>query len=129
MISRFKAMVLREHILNEGGQRRRPFVFRPKSHIFACVLEEMEEAGLVEVSREEGVLAATRMTPKGALCYLRSVGRAAGKKSGREYFGEFVKRNPDFLGRCGPIQRARIEKYLVLGFMPPFSKESPRVGS
>lgn len=119
MISRLKVEVLRSHILNERASPTKTYAYRPKSHVFARVLEELEESGLVEVERVDEVVRATRITPSGILCYLRAVGRAVGKKSGRDYFSEFVRRNPEVLDRCGPIQRERVEKYLVLGFMPP----------
>ena len=123
MISRAKVDALRQHLLNERPGRRKPYSFHTANRFRHVLLEEMEETGLVEVFREEGTVVSTRITPRGALCYLRAVGSSVGKKSGKDYFVEFVRHNPDFLGRCGPIQSIRIERYLVLGFMPPFSKK------
>lgn len=125
MISKVKIGALRDHLLNERPDRRKPYSFHTNNRFRHAILEEMEQSGLVEVFREEGSITATRITPAGALAFLRAVGRSAGKKSGKDYFVKFVNNNPDFLDRCGPIQRARVMKYLVLGFMPGFS-EKPR---
>jgi hypothetical protein len=129
MISDAKVQALRDHLLNDRPGRRKPYSFHTNNRFRHCLLEEMEEAGLVEVIREGGSVVATRITPAGALCYLRAVGSSVGKRSGRDYFVEFVRQNPGFLDRCGPIQRVRVEKYLVLGFMPPFSKKSAPCGT
>ena len=88
------------------------------------ILEEMEDSGLLEVVRDGDVVLGTRITPAGVLAYLRAVGSSVGKKSGRDYFVDFIRDNPGFLDLCGPIQRARVEKYLVLGFMPPLSEKA-----
>lgn len=128
MISRAKVDVLRKHILHESSAAPRPYAFRADTHLRLCVLEEMEESGLIEVARNGDMVTRTRITPAGVLCFLREVNRAVGKKSGRDYFREFFTRNPDFLDRCGPVQRARVEKYLVLGYMPSFSKKPEAQG-
>lgn len=124
MISKAKIQALRDHLLNDRPGRRKPYVFHTENAFRRVLLEEMEEAGLVEVLREEGSVVGTRITPAGALGYLRAVGRSVGKKSGKDYFVDFVRHNPEFLDRCGPIQRQRVEKYLVLGFMPGFSEKA-----
>lgn len=124
MISKAKIQALRDHLLNDRPGRRKPYVFHTENAFRRVLLEEMEEAGLVEVLREEGSVVGTRITPAGALGYLRAVGRSVGKKSDKDYFVDFVRHNPEFLERCGPIQRQRVEKYLVLGFMPGFSEKA-----
>lgn len=128
MISKAKVQALRDHLLNDSPNRRKRYIFHTENCFRRVLLEEMEEAGLVEVVREEGSVVATRITPAGALCYLRAVGSSVGKKSGKDYFVRFVGENPDFLDRCGPIQRARIMKYLALGYMPGFSKKPEATG-
>lgn len=129
MISKAKVQALRDHLLNDRPARRKPYSFHTSNRFRHALLEEMEEAGLVEVVREDGSVTATRITPAGALCYLRAVGSSVGKRSGKDYFVEFIRQNPGFLDRCGPIQRVRLEKYMVLGFMPPFSKKPSPEGT
>lgn len=124
MISSLKVQVLRDHILHEGASTKRPYVYRHRRPIFMEVLLELEVDGLVEVAWKEEQVVSTKITPAGALAFLRAVGSSTGKKSGRDYFSNFIKRNPEFLDRCGPIQRQRVEKYLVLGFMPGFSEKA-----
>jgi len=126
VISRYKMTVLKEHLLNEREDRKKAYIFRGDP-IFMEVLAELHENGLVEIECEGKVVTATRITPAGALCYLRKRGNALSKK-GRDYFKSFVSFNPGFLERCGPIQKARIMKYLVLGHMPSFSKKSQGQG-
>lgn len=122
MISRWKKEVLKVHLLHERSGRAKPYVYRPTYDFFHKIMSELEESGLIEVVRDGDQVRATRITPAGALCYIRAVNKAVSKR-GRDYFKDFIRDNPDFLDRCGPIQRTRIEKYLVLGFMPSFSKK------
>lgn len=129
MISGLKIQVLRDHILNEGASTKRPYVYRHRRPIFMEVLVELQVDGLVEVEWKEEQVVSTKITPAGALAFLRAVGSSTGKKSGKDYFSNFIKRNPDFLERCGPIQKDRVMKYLTLGFMPGFSKKPVAEGT
>jgi hypothetical protein len=128
MISRFKVEVLRRHILGQKEGSKKPFAFRPKFGFHLAVVDELESMGFIEVVREEDRFLGTSITPKGVLGFLRAVGNTVGKKSGRDYFRDFINRNPSFLGKCGPIQRVRVEKYLLLGFMPPLRNPSALEG-
>jgi hypothetical protein len=119
MISRFKVDVLRRHILNQKESSDKPYAFRPKFEFHISVVDELESMGFIEVVREGHTIRRTSITPKGVLGFLRAVGNTVGKKSGRDYFREFINNNPSFLDKCGPIQRVRVEKYLAFGFMPP----------
>ena len=127
MISSCKMKVLKDHLIHEREGGRKHYVFRHKYMVFMEVMVELEVAGLVEVTWKEEKVISTRITPAGALCYLRQVGTAVSQR-GNDYFKEFVKRNPSFLDRCGPIQRERAMKYLVLGYMPSLSKKPQEQG-
>lgn len=127
MISKYKMKVLKEHLINERESGSKPYVFRHKYMVFMEVMVELEVAGLVEVFWKEEKVVSTRITPAGVLGYLRARGRAVSEK-GNDYFKGFVTRNPGFLDRCGPIQRERVMKYLVLGYMPSFSKKAQDQG-
>jgi hypothetical protein len=119
MISQGKIEILRQHILGERADRKKPFAFTPRKRWHMDTLIELQDMELIEISvDEDNVITRTRITPKGALRFLRAVGSAV-SKSGREYFRDFINNNPDFVERCGPIQRDRVQKYLVLGHMPP----------
>jgi len=125
MISRFKVEVLRRHILGQKEASKKPFAFRPKFGFHLAVVDELESMGFIEVVRGEDCFLSTSITPKGVLGFLRAVGNTVGKKSKRDYFRDFINKNPSFLDKCGPIQRRRLEKYLVLGYMPPLRNPSP----
>lgn len=128
MLSRFKVEVLRRHILGQKEGSKKPFAFRPKFGFHLAVVDELESMGFIEVVRGEDRFLGTSITPKGVLGFLREVGSTVGKNSGRDYFRDFINRNPSFLDKCGPIQRVRVEKYLLLGFMPPLRNPSALEG-